>query len=160
MNTLEVILLSLLAGLFLAVLLAGGAYLAVDGYRLRKLIITVQTDLPLILKGLEDKLLSQQRLLESQIAKLDGEKLVDAARANIASAKRIEGTCLAFSELAKHLLSGEVLEIEKAAQSGLSAEDFAPNPGGERFISQAKTVAADDIAAAQEQQEELNERQW
>ena len=159
MNTLEVVLLSLLAGLFLALLLAGGAYLAFDGYRLRKLVLKVENDLPLILKGLEDKLLSQQRLLESQIAKLDGEKLVDAARANIASAKRIEQTCLAFSELAKHLLSGEAIEIEKAVQSGLGAEDYSPNPTGERFVGQSKITQSDAIAEA-EQQEELNEHQW
>src|SRR5271157_984238 len=157
MSELGLIAISLALGILLALLVIAGGLLAWQLWRVMKITAAMQSGFPLLITDLRDILKAESAAMEKKIAAIHGDHLERAATAIIAGAKRIEGASLAFAELTRHLLSEGALEIEKAAQSGLAAEDYAPNPGGERYITQNKTVAADAIAA-EEQQAELNER--
>jgi hypothetical protein len=151
-STIGVVLISLLAGLLIALLIATGAYLAWMLHATRRLLVTVQSssqsaaaDISLLRESIGAILGKHQLAMESVVAKINGDKLVEAANVIARSAQRIETACVAFGELAKTMLSGEIIEpeLQRAARSGLGPESYSPNPTGERFTSQSRTAAQD-----------------
>ena len=95
------------------------------------------------------------------IARINGDKLVEASHVIVRSAQRIETACVAFGQLAASMLAESGSEPEPDADtiastvlqrvrnsrsglgSGLGPESYAPNPTGERFVSQSRTAAQD-----------------
>ena len=152
MNTLEVVLLSIMAGVLIALLIAATGYLAWMLRTVRLFLADVQaaadhatSDISL-LRSQIDAILNTHRLaMDSVISKLNGDRLVEASNVIIGSAKRIETACVAFGELSRAMLSGDVIDpdLQRVARSGLGPESYAPNPTGERWVGQSRTAAQD-----------------
>lgn len=152
MNTLEIVLLSLLAGLAVALLIVAVVYLAWMLHTVRKFLATVQTatlaastDISLLRTQIESILNTHRQEMSAMISRINGDKLVEASNVIFRSAQRIETACVSFGQLATSMLSGEIVEPEltRAARSGLGPESYAPNPTGEKFIGQSRTAAQD-----------------
>ena len=166
MNTLEIVLLSLLAGISIALLIAANAYLAWTIHGTRRLLndvrgaaATASADIS-ALRGQIDVILNSHRQeINSVVARINGDKLVEASNVIGRSAQRIETACIAFGELSRAMLSGEIIEpeLQRAARSGLGPESYAPNPTGERFTGQSRTAAQDSDELLGESREDQPE---
>jgi hypothetical protein len=154
MSTIGVVVISIIVGLMLAFLLAIGGVIVWLLLRLLKLV----SSLPLLINELEVKLAKQTEMLDGKIGTINGAQLQRAAAECILAVKRIDQSTLAFAELVKDLLGGERIEVERAQQAGLGAEDFAPATG-ERYATQNK-VAATDAQIENEEAADLSEGQW
>jgi len=174
MSTIAIVAITIFAVIFLLVLIVSAGYLAWDGLRLHRLLTETSTSLPLLIDELGATLKSQQHLLETQIASLDGQKLIDASRANIIACKRIETACLAFSEVVKTLVSEEFIEWKTTVSSldggsggGLAGpaigsratpDAFAPpDPTGTPYITRSIVTSGDYIAMARQDEESTTE---
>ena len=158
MSTLGIVAITAFVVLFTFVMLAFAVYLAWAGLRLHRTLTDTHTSLSLLISTLGDTLKSQSQLLEHQIASLDGQKLLDAARANLNTCKRIETACLAFSEVVKTLVFEEYGEwrtaVAAAAQTGVTPEGYAPDDStGDPYVTRSR-VTADDITAMARQESE------
>lgn len=152
MNTLEIVLLSLLAGISIALLIAANGYLAWMLQATRKSLTTMQaaastaaTDISLLATRIDAILNTHRQEMNAVVARINGDKLVEASSVIARSAQRIETACVAFGQLAQSMLSGEIVEpeIRRVRDSGLGPESYAPNPTGERWTGQSKTAAQD-----------------
>ncbi len=152
MNTLEIVLLSLLAGISIALLIATGGYLAWMLHTTRKSLTAMQTaastaaaDISLLATRIDAILNTHRQEMNAVVARINGDKLVEASSVISRSAQRIETACVAFGQLAQSMLSGEIVEpeIRRVRDSGLGPESYAPNPTGERWTGQSKTAAQD-----------------
>ena len=155
MNTLEIVLLSLLSGLFIAALIAAITYLAWMLHATRRFLVTVQesskaasTDISLLRTQIESILNSHRQAMDTVVARINGDKLIEASTVIIRAAQRIETACVAFGELSRAMLTGDLTgdiaepELRRAARSGLGPETYAPETG-ERFVGQSRTAAQD-----------------
>ena len=154
MSTIGVVVISIIVGLMLAFLLAIGGVIVWLLLRLLKLV----SSLPLLINELEVKLAKQTEMLDGKIGTINGAQLQRAAAECILAVKRIDQSTLAFAELVKDLLGGERIEVERAQQVGLGAEDYAPATG-ERYVTQNKVSAA-DAQIENEEAADLSEGQW
>ena len=167
MNTLEIVLLSLLAGLAVALIIAAAVYLAWMLHSTRKFLSTVQTaaaaatqEISLLRSHIDSILNVHRQEMSAMIARINGDKLVEASHVIVRSAQRIETACVAFGQLAASMLAesntesidSSVLQRVRNSGSGsgpgipgsrLGPESYAPNPTGERFVSQSRTAAQD-----------------
>jgi len=150
-NTLEVVLLSLMAGLLTSLLIAAAVYLAWMLHTTRKFLYTVQsastqasTDISLLSIRIDGILNTHRQEMGSIISRINGDKLVEASHVILSAARRIETAAISFGQLAQSILGGEVeAEIRQTRSTGLGPESYAPNPTGERFIGQSRTAAQD-----------------
>ncbi len=152
MNTLEIVLLSLLAGVSIALLLAFAGYLAWMLHSAKRSLAVMTTatstaaaDISLLATRIDAILNTHRQEMQAMIARINGDKLVEASSVISRSAQRIETACVAFGQLAQSMLSGEIVEpeIRRVRDSGLGPESYAPNPTGERWTGQSKTAAQD-----------------
>ena len=158
MNTLEIVLLSLLAGISIALLIATGGYLAWMLQATRKSLTTMQAaattaanDISLLATRIDAILNTHRQEMNAVVARINGDKLVEASSVIARSAQRIETACVAFGRLAASMLSeegdGDEANIDprlrRVRDSGLGPESYAPNPTGERWTGQSKTAAQD-----------------
>lgn len=156
MNTLEIVLLSLLGGLFIAALIASIVYLAWMLHSTRRFLAIVQesskatsTDISLLRTQIESILKSHSQAMDTVISRINGDKIVEASTVIVRSAQRIETACVAFGELSRAMLTGDLTgdiaepELRRAVRSGLGPESYAPNPTGETFVTQSRTAAND-----------------
>lgn len=162
MNTLEIVLLSLLAGLAVALIIAAAVYLAWMLHNTRKFLSTVQAstvsaaqEISLLRSHIDSILNVHRQEMSAMIARINGDKLVEASHVIVRSAQRIETACVAFGQLAASMLSEGIgtsisdaesipeLQRVRNSRSGLGPESYAPNPSGERYISQSRTAAQD-----------------
>lgn len=145
MNTVGIVLVSILAGLFLAFLSGVSIYLAWDQYRLRRLLSDSSTLLTTISVTLD----TRTSALDAKLSRLNGDELALASRRIVGAANRIEIAGGAFGEMARHLLSENAFELRRGAASGLGDGDYAPASPGERYTSQSR-VARGDADALEE----------
>lgn len=164
MNTLEIVLLSLLTGLFIALLIASNAYLAWMLHATRRALTNTlsasaaaSTDISSLRTQIDAILGTHRQDMQAIIARINGDKLVEASSVISRSAQRIETACVAFGQLAANMLSegtgigegsGEsdvISSLQRVRNNsrGLGPESYAPNPTGERFVSQSRTAAQD-----------------
>lgn len=160
MNTLEIVLLSLLTGLFIALLIASNAYLAWMLHATRRALTDTLTaasaasaDISSLRTQIDAILGTHRQDMQAIVARINGDKLVEASHVISRSAQRIETACVAFGQLAASMLtesagigadiSDSDLQRVRNSRSGLGPESYAPNPTGERFIGQSRTSAQD-----------------
>lgn len=152
MNTLEIVLLSLLAGVSIALLLSFAGYLAwmLHSAKRSLTVMTATTDkasadISLLATRIDAILNTHRQEMNAVVARINGDKLVEASSVISRSAQRIETACVAFGQLAQSMLSGEIVEpdLRRVRDSGLGPESYAPNPTGERWTGQSKTAAQD-----------------
>jgi hypothetical protein len=156
LNTLEIVLLSLLAGLLTAFLIASTIYLAWMLNSVRRFLSAAQSaitssssaaasDISLLRTQIDAILNTHRQEMSAVISRINGDKLIEAANVILRSAQRIETAAISFGQLATSMLSGELEpEFQRIRNSGgLGAESYAPNPTGERFVSQSRTASQD-----------------
>jgi len=151
MSTAGIVIITVILCLLLVLIVGAAGLLAWLLWQVRKLVVSLKADFPLLLRELEGKLGKQAEALDGKLAQINGERLAKASADCIGAAKRIEGASLAFANLAEQLLGGEALELERASKAGLGADDYAPNPSGERFVGQSRSVAQNETAQADEE---------
>src|SRR5579863_7132099 len=116
MGTVGIVVLSLLAGLFLAILIAAVVFLIWVNYQLRAYIAKTRTELGQMITKLHSAAVTFESNLQltlkqhadafsTTMARLDGEALMAASKANVSAAARIEKACVAFGELTLSLLA-------------------------------------------------------
>jgi hypothetical protein len=151
-NTLEVVLLSLLAGISISLLIAIAGYLVWMLHSAKRgstdMIASmdrVAADISLLRSQIESILNTHRQEMNAVVARINGDKLVEASNVIGRSAQRIETACVAFGQLATSMLSGDIVEPDllRVRDSGLGPESYAPNPTGERWTGQSKTAAQD-----------------
>ena len=166
MNTLEIVLLSLLAGLSIALLLSFAGYLAwmLHSTKRSLAVMTAATDkasadISLLATRIDAILNTHRQEMNAVVARINGDKLVEASSVISRSAQRIETACVAFGELSRAMLSGEIVEpdLRRVRDSGLGPESYAPNPTGERWTGQSKTAAQDRDELDQEGRDDREE---
>ena len=169
MNTLEIVLLSLLAGLAVALLIAAAVYLAWMLHTAKHELLVMQkataaasADISLLRTQIDAILNVHRQEMSAMIARINGDKLVEASHVIVRSAQRIETACVAFGQLAASMLANEGTDIGgglgeglsdpdaisslqrvRNSRSGLGPESYAPNPTGEKWVSQSRTAAQD-----------------
>ena len=166
MNTLEIVLLSLFAGLAIALLIAANAYLAWMLHATRKSLsatlsasAAASADISLLRGQIDGILNTHRQEMQSIISRINGDKLVEASNVIGRSAQRIETACVSFGQLAQSMLSGDIVEpeLQRVRNSGLGPESYAPNPTGERFIGQSRTASQDSGELSGESGEDREE---
>lgn len=174
MSTLSIVALTVFASLFGILSIAAAAAIIYGQLQLRKHITTSMTlvaehrsQLQLTVKDIGVTLESHRSKMDAFIQKINGEEISQAAKVIAASAQRIERATIAFSDLARALLSEEALAevggdvnpaiarsaIARAAASGLGPDSYAPNATGERYTSVNRTAQGDAEALADEERD-------
>lgn len=152
MNTITIVVLSLLAGLMLALVIAACAYLAWSLHQARAQLAHTQTEslhlqeqLRLLSGDIRTMLDSHHARFQEIVAKINADRLATASTEAIQAARRIERAAAAIGELVAHLLSGEELEERlqgRGTGTTLAPEEYAQETG-ERFVSVNKTGRGD-----------------
>lgn len=160
MSTLEIVLLALMAGVLIALLIASIGYLLWMLHATRKFLVEVQTAainakqaIGLLESQIRTTLHDHRQELNQLVSRINGDRLVEASNVIQKAAQRIESACVAFGELSKTLLSGEFTEeLGQVRKTSLGPEEYAPNPTGERYVTQSRTAAADSAELVDEQE--------
>jgi hypothetical protein len=149
LSTLSVVVLSVLAALFAILILAAIGCLIYLYILARRQIAQFTSTVNSVGLRLE----SQYNRIETLVASVHGNELQKAAEDFIsqipkqaAIATRCERATLLFIDAIKSIggefeLSGSA--VQRARESGLGPEDFAPAVPGERFVSQSRTSLGD-----------------
>lgn len=143
MGTVGIVALSILAGLFLGLILLLAAGLIWLFFRARRILTGFQESMKQDLDVIRAALELQQAQIVTAVQKLNGEELSQAARASTlaaqaatSAARRIENAALAIGEL---IIPGE---IKKG--TGLAPEEYAQPEPGEQFVGRSRTAALDE----------------
>ena len=164
MSPLEIILLSLFGGGFLVTLLGALAYLIYASLQLRKLNAELRSTLSQsqsasqrmkeeTVRAIEGERVaimaaftSMQTELGGMIKQLNGEKLLEAAKVNVAAAGRMEKSYLAIQELLSLVISDFQMNKEKALGETTPEGYAVSTPGEPSLISQSSVAAGDEEA--------------
>lgn len=170
MSTVGVVALAMLAGLFLALILAAAATLIYLSLKLRALVAELrgamsadasqvsaslaklsadiertfrdnQSEMSSMLAKLSTMISSHQSEIRVLITQINGEGLQLASRQIILATQRIEKAALAFAELSQVFISDRVVN-----PNGLGAEEYAEAEPGETFATRSRFAALDDDA--------------
>jgi hypothetical protein len=167
MSPLAIVAIAISATLFALLLLAAAGLIIYGQIQLRREISTTtltvsnhQSALQLLGKDIGSTLESHRSKMDEIVRKINGEEIAQAAKVIVTSATRIERACIAFGQLSAALVSQEELgesALERAANSGLGPESYAPNPTGERYTGISRTAQGDAEAADELELDNLNE---
>jgi hypothetical protein len=150
MNTLGIVVLSLLGGLFLAILIGAVVFLIVVCLKLQKSVTSAQSQLSNLIVQ-HDTTVSQFRTdINLAISRINGEALEQAAKSNLLSAQRIEKACIAFGELAKYMLADR--DTISTNGNRLKPDEYATPEPGENFLGVSPTTAGDIEASFDEEE--------
>lgn len=155
-STLSIVVLSILASLFSLLLIASISALVYANLQLRRKISEFSTTI----QSAGVKMDTQFNHIETLIASVHGDRIEKAAEAFLQQVPRqaqlvtrIEKATLLFIDVVKHL-QGEIeipdSAIERARESGLGPESYAPAAPGEHYVSRSRTTALDAEALADE----------
>jgi hypothetical protein len=144
MNTLSIVILSLLLGLFIAFLIALCGFLVWYITRLRTAVATIESTFPALIAQASAKFDLQSQSLTDSIARIRGDELEKFSIIGMNAAKRIEQAAVAIGGVLTHVLSRNALESIAGENngSGLGPDDFAEETG-ERYISVSKNARQD-----------------
>jgi predicted PurR-regulated permease PerM len=148
LGTIGIVVLSLIAGLFLAVLISGVGLLIWTNLQLRRTITQIQSDLQSRQDNLVEFLKLHKSDLTAMISRLNGEGLESASKSILLSASRIEKACVAFGELAKFMLSDRDTISQNGA--GLKPDEYATPEPGEKFVDYNPTARGDLQASGED----------
>ena len=177
MTTIAVVFLSVLAGLFLSLILAAACALIYQGYKLRSLVADLkssmhsdatlvssalstlsadvartfrdnQSEMSGMLVKLSSMISGHQTEIRTLITQINGEGLQLASRQIVLGAQRIEKAALAFAELSQVFIADR-----KVNPNELGEEEYAAPEPGEKFIFRSKSAALDAAALQAEAQE-------
>jgi hypothetical protein len=159
MSTLGIVVLSLLGGLFIAILIAAVVFLIWVCLKLHKAVIAAETHLLDVatkqsqeLAGFEARTTNILQLhanaMATAVAKINGEALEAASKSLLAVAPRLEKSFIAFAELSKYLLADRDTIASNGA--GLKPDEYATPEPGERFVGRGRTAENDFQASAEE----------
>lgn len=143
MSVVGVVALSILAGLFIAVLMALAAAQIVLFFRAKNTLLAFQESFKADLLAIGKELKSQQEQVVTALNRLNGAELAQAAvtiassvKQNALSARRIENAALAIGQL---IIPAEVKEA-----TGLAPEEYAQPEPGESYHARSRTAALDE----------------
>jgi hypothetical protein len=149
MSTIGIVVLSVIGGLFLALIAGIGGALIYLFFRARTILADFHTALKNDFAIIRTQLELQQQQIVTAIQKINGEELsqaaaaiLKAAQSNVQSAQRIERAAIVIGEL--------IIPAEVKRDHGLAPEEFATPEPGERFITSNRTAALDQAAEAEE----------
>ena len=168
-STVGIVALSLLAGLFIAMLIATSAWLVWQGYQFKKIVIETRSTLATHRQEWANNLSQLSVTLESHrteinhaIAKINGDQLSKAVQLfsqlvqeQRSSAQRIERAAIAvgtFTQqwLAEGALGGANESAANSSSPGVTPDGFAAAEPGERFVLRSRT-ATDDASVLEEE---------
>jgi hypothetical protein len=144
MNTLSIVILSLLLGLFIAFLIALCGFLVWYITRLRTAVARIESTFPALIAQASAKFDLQSQALSESIARIRGDELEKFSIIGMNAAKRIETAAVAIGGVLTHVLSRNALESIAGENngSGLGPDDFAEETG-ERYVSVSKNARQD-----------------
>jgi len=156
LSTLSIVTITILASLFAILLLASMAALIYVYILTRRQL----SQLSLLIGETRTNIASSHTKIETLIASVHGDQISKAAEAFLeqipkqaAIATRIEKAVVLYIDTLRHVLQDEGISgsaLERARESGLGPEDYAPAAPGERFVSQSRTAVGDAAALAGE----------
>lgn len=163
-STLAIVFLSILAGLFLALILAAASTLIFLSYKLRSLVSQLESAMHAQTKLSSDELATLHKSitgafvehrnelsisltnLTNAMSQIDSSALSLSVKQNLTAARRIEQAALAIGELSKVLVADQTA----GSPSELGAEEYAQPEPGERFIGRSRIAGMDAEALAEE----------
>src|SRR5277367_1436333 len=159
MGTIGIVVLSLLGGLFLAILIGAVVFLIWVCLRLHHSVQSTQADFSaLVLKHhsqvdqfqshIKSILDAHAMVVNTAVSRINGESLETASKSILSAANRIEKACVAFGELAKFLLADRDTITSNGAN--LPPDAYAEPEPGEQFVTRSPTAEADALAAFDE----------
>lgn len=142
MSTLGIVSLSILVGIFLALVLAFAVYLAYVAWQLKRHITQSNSNLTTLLTTTAQQLTAQQEHLNAFVSQIQGKRLEESAREATLAARDIRAAAVAFGDLAKVMLSTDAIALRQAERAGLGAESYAPDTG-EAYVTRSKVALGD-----------------
>jgi hypothetical protein len=150
MSTLSIVAISCFSVLFLLLLLAAASILVYTNLLVRRQVST----LTLTITTFETNINATIARVEGLITKVHGQEItvavkqfLEALPVQARTATRIERGFTALDTLVRQLVSEEGLaesSIERARESGLEPESYAPAAPGERYTSRSRTALGDE----------------
>ena len=171
MSTLSIVVLSILCAIFGLILLASIAVLIWLLVRLHRatrlfeisvtrLLADHSSTLSLLSTSISSILEVHRAKTDEQIGRINGQKIEHAAETLIEAvprisqlAARIERVVLVFGDLVKAIMDEQGISgsaIDRARESGLGPESYAPAAHGESYLSRSRTSEGDATALAEE----------
>jgi len=159
-STIGIVAVSLVIGLFLAVLIGSVIFLVWTCLKLHKAVILTQSefsgqvqthadDVRRFQTDTANLLKSHAEAFNQAVSRINGEGLELASRSILSAAGRIEKACIAFGELAKYILADR--DTIGANGNRLQPGEYATPEPGEKFIGLSPTTQADLDAAAEDE---------
>jgi len=167
MSTVGIVALSLLAGLFIALLIGVSGWLLFVGIQFRRTVAAIsltlaqsQSEWTTSLKELRNILSEHRSLTDASIKNINGEKLsISVEKLEVTTkyltqvARRNENAAIAIGRFVQHIIN---LPDADSVTEGVTEEGYAAAEPGERFIARSR-VAADDATALAEESAEVTE---
>jgi hypothetical protein len=165
MSTFGIVALSILVGLFLALLLGASGFLIYVGFGFRKTVAAIsltlaqsQSEWTTSLKELRNILSEHRSLTDASIKNINGEKLsVSVEKLEVTTkyltqvARRNENAAIAIGRFVQHIIN---MPDADSVTEGVDEQGFAAAEPGERFTGRSR-VALDDAAALAAESEEV-----